>query len=243
MDQFNVDLLEDIADYWVSLLGSVELFPSVNRFTVATLRRYSEGSKKAEFDGPALKKLFSDSRSGAEDLDESLFPGLPNQDDYIRVYDKFVKLTRQKVPLRSFQSLSLGTKTTLEPFYYVMEYMPYLLDPVAHTGYQGGAPLNKRPRVETSLMEALSKSQYYAVVWYCICNWQQMNTASSYRPHEALSKTTSKEVAYWRQYKFRVWFQLAYCICVLWQKKFDQFPKLLETLKGVRKFSVQSLQH
>jgi hypothetical protein len=93
MDQFNIDLLEDISDYWVSMLGSSDLFPCVNRFTIVTLCRYSEGSKRIELDGAVLKKLFSDSRSGPDDLEESLFPGLCNPNDYIHIYDKFVSLT------------------------------------------------------------------------------------------------------------------------------------------------------
>jgi hypothetical protein len=204
-----------------------------------TLRRYCQGSKRAELQGEGLKQYFLDAAAGKATPEEHIFPNVPESMEYMGIYERFVKYTRAEKAVRSFQSLNTGTKNTLEPFYHVMEHIPYLIDATARTGYQGGFALNRRPRVEKSLIDAFGVRGYYAIAWYCICNWQQMTSTSTYRPHEALGKTSSKETAYWKQYKHRVWFQLAYCLLVKWNGDFSQFPGLAETLKSVKDFAVQ----
>jgi hypothetical protein len=75
--QFNVDLLEDIVEYWVEILGSEEYFPCVDRHTVITLRQYSDGAKKDEVGDEPLNKRFQDARNETDDPETRLFSGLP----------------------------------------------------------------------------------------------------------------------------------------------------------------------
>jgi hypothetical protein len=234
--QFNVDLLEDIVEYWVEILGSEEYFPCVDRHTVITLRHYSDGAKKDEVGDEPLNKRFQDARNETDDPETRLFSGLPEA-HFPGVYTRFLRQTKRGRGMRTFQSLNTGTKSTLEVFYQVMEHIPYLIDEVARTGYKGGSPIQNRPRVETSLTP-LGKRQYYAIAWYCICNWPEMASTSTYRPHEALvAAGKDKEMTYWNQYKYRVWFQLAFQLHE-WGQDFKDFPRLMQTVRNVKSFTV-----
>jgi hypothetical protein len=230
----------DIVDYWVELLGAEDQFHVVSQHTVQTLRRYSEGEKRHELEQDSFKKLFfgSQDAAGSKDSnDDVLFPGTP-PNNYQKLYARFVTMTKKRRGLRSFQSLNTGTKNSLEHFYHVIEHIPYLFDAGAREGYKGGKSISTRPRVETSLIDKFGKREYYAIAFYCISNWSDMKTASTYRPHEALGSTKEKENLYWSQYQHQCWFQLAWCLIKQWKVPSADFPALELKLDAVKTFKV-----
>ena len=232
----------DIAEYWIELLGTENLFSVVNHYTLYTLRKYSEGDKRSELEGDNLRSLFMDSQRSVQTRDlgaEILFPGV---DDavYQPLHQRFVKMTKNQRGLRSFQSLNNGTKNSLEHFYHVIEHVPYLFDSAARAGYQGGKSIKSRPRVETSLINKFGKREYYAIAFYCITNWKEMKTVSTYRPHEALLVSKDKEAIYWNQYQNKQWFQLAWRLIHNWKTPCIDFPALELKLDSVKKFKVLS---
>jgi hypothetical protein len=229
-------------DYWIELLGSEDQFHLVSQYTVQILRRYSEGDKRSELELDSCKKFFNLGQNNAEGkVDESvsevIFPGSSN-DSYRHFHERFVAMTKRKRGLRSFQSLNTGTKNSLEPFYHVVEHMPYLFDMAAREGYKGGKSIKARPRVETSLISKFGKREYYAIMFYCIGNWRDMKTASTYRPHEALAAGQKENHLYWSQYQHRCWFQLAWCLIKQWKVKAVDFPALELKLDGINSFKV-----
>ena len=172
---------------------------------------------------------------------ELLFPGI-GKEEFRHLHRRFVTMTKKHRPLRSFQSLNTGTKNSLEHFYHVMEHIPYLYDPGARAGYKGGSGINKRPKVETSLIDKFGQREYYAIAFYCMCNWRQMKTASNYRPHEALGLSKEKEQLYWSQYEHQCWFQLAWCLMKQWRVSLPEFPRLELKLDSLEKFRVASVR-
>jgi hypothetical protein len=196
-----------------------------------------------ESDG--FQRLFlSDEQLGSDvSTEEIIFPGM-SKDKYRQVHKSFVSMTKRRRGLRSFQSLNTGTKNSLEHFYHVMEHVPYLFDAAAREGYKGGRAINKRPRVETSLVNKFGKRGYYVIAFYCICNWRHMKTVSVFRPHEALSANSKeKEKLYLSQFHYRCWFQLFWCIMKQWRMTLPDFPKVELTLDSVEKFTVTNPHH
>ena len=174
-----------------------------------------------------------------ESTSEVLFPGIES-DQYRLLHRRFISMTKKCRAPRSFQSLNTGTKNSLEHFYHVMEHIPYLYDAASREGYKGGKSIKNRPRVETALVDKFGKREYYVIAFYCIANWRQMKTTSTYRPHEALGSGQQKENIYWGQYKHQCWFQLAWCLIKQWKVQLVDFPSLELKLDGMKTFKVNS---
>ena len=232
--------MEDIFDYWIELLGGEDQLQFVTLYTLQTLRRYCEGEKRSELEGETFQGLFFRSVNHGQDAtlsEDFLFAGMP-PDLYQPVYSRFVKMTTAKRALRSIQSLNTGTKNSLEHFYHVMEHVPYLYDPAARDGYKGGKSIHKRPRVEVSLRQKFGERGYYAIAFYCMANWRQMKTVSTFRPHEALGTTRDKEAMYLDQFKHQSWFQLLWCLIKQWKMPLTEFPKIELKLDSITSFAV-----
>lgn len=233
----------DILDYWIELLGSEKDLHTVSQYTIQVLRRYSEGDKRPELDQESLQNLFFATQRAITEKKESeqelLFPGCPYS-KYQVLHSRFVAMTKRRRGLRSFQSLNTGTKNSLEPFYHVVEHIPYIFDKDARDGYKGGKSIKARPRVETSLVSKFGKREYYAIFFYCMSNWREMKTGSTLRPHEALGAGKEKEALYWSQFEHQTWFQLAWCLIKQWKVAPTDYSAALELkLDAVRSFKVQ----
>jgi hypothetical protein len=237
-----VDLLTDIVDYWIELLGTEDKFHMVTQFTIQILRQHCEGDKRHELENDTFRSLFlrdPDDPHGTLDgtFSDIIFPGA-DETLLERIFHRFVRMTKHHRGIRSFQSLNTGTKNTLEHFYHIIEHVAYLYDSTARAGYKGGKTINTRPRVESSLISKFGKREYYAIMFYCITHWKEMKSTSTYRPHEALGLGQQKEIVYWGQYQHKYWFQLAWCLIKQWKVPPADFSALELKLDGIRKLEV-----
>jgi len=131
--EFNVDLLYDIIDYWVELLGNEDKFHVVTQYTIQTLRRYSEGDKRSELERDTFQSIFFKGERVMNGTDEStsevLFPGIES-DQYRLLHRRFISMTKKCRAPRSFQSLNTGTKNSLSSIKHVVSPPQWGLRPI-----------------------------------------------------------------------------------------------------------------
>ena len=106
--------------------------------------------------------------------DDRIFPNIEGEERK-RLCDRAVDMIGKGYEFRTFRSLN--DRMTYMKFYNVIEQIPCWFDADASKGYEGGASLVKRPRVEMTLRAKFGDHGYYAIMLYVMKHWREMYKA------------------------------------------------------------------
>ena len=193
---------------------------SIDSYTVKVLHKVNRDMGAEE-----IRQMFV-----ATDNDERVFPGL-NTEQLQKTCELVIRLRSQGYLWRTFKDLHSDGSKFWQKFYNVIEQIPCWFDKEAAKGYEGGGPIVKRPRVETTLRERFGDFGYYAIMWYVMVYHGVLYESGKGRECDLLSYTD--------RFERPEWYQLAYVLFICWGAT-PIYDRYILAFQKVKKFKVHS---